>query len=79
MNKNKLQFFKRSLLALSVVGALGSTASAQQENTIVQNDEQDIERIMVTASKRLKGLQESPVAITVVSGEAIEPTFRTIL
>ena len=73
-NNNKLQFFKHSLLALSVVGALGSTASAQQENTDAKSDENDIERIMVTASKRLKGLQESPVAITVVSGQAIEQT-----
>lgn len=77
MNKNKkLHFFKHSLLALSVVGALGSTANAQQENANANtnNDDQEIERIMVTASKRLKGLQESPIAITVVSSEAIDQT-----
>ncbi|MCJ8319473.1 MAG: TonB-dependent receptor [Colwellia sp.] len=73
-NNNKLQFFKHSLLALSVVGALGSTASAQQENANAKSDEDGIERIMVTASKRLKGLQESPIAITVVSSLAVEQT-----
>ena len=37
-NNNKLQFFKHSLLALSVVGALGSTASAQQENANAKSE-----------------------------------------
>ncbi len=72
MNNNKSTFFKHSLLALSIVGAMGSTAQAEQENPTVQNDEQEIERIMVTGSKRLKGLQQSPIAITVISGKAIE-------
>ena len=71
MNNNKSKFFKHSLLALSIVGALGSTANAEEENTAAVKDEQNIERIMVTASKRLKGLQASPIAITVVSGLAV--------
>jgi outer membrane receptor protein involved in Fe transport len=74
MNNNKSKFFKHSLLALSIVGAISSSANAAEENPVAQDDEQKIERIMVTASKRLKGLQESPIAITVVSGLAVEQT-----
>ncbi len=73
--RSTTQFFKRSLLVSAVVSALGSTALyAEENNAALQSDEQDVERIMVTASKRLKGLQESPVAITVVNSEAIERT-----
>ena len=71
---NKSKFFKHSLIALSIVGALGSSVNAAEENPTAQNNDQDIERIMVTASKRLKGLQASPIAITVVSGLAVEQT-----
>jgi outer membrane receptor protein involved in Fe transport len=74
MNNNKSKFFKHSLLAFAVIGAISSTANAQEESANIQKDEEDIERIFVTASKRLKGLQESPVAVTVVSGKAIEQT-----
>jgi outer membrane receptor protein involved in Fe transport len=74
MNNNKATFFKHSLLALAVLGALSSTANAQEESTNIQKDDEDIERIYVTASKRLQGLQESPVAVTVISGAAIEQT-----
>jgi outer membrane receptor protein involved in Fe transport len=74
MNNNKSKMFKHSLLAFAVIGALSSTANAQEENTNIQKDDEDIERIYVTASKRLKGLQESPVAVTVISGKAIEQT-----
>ena len=76
-NNNKTQLFRHSLLTLAVVGALGSTAfqaQAQENNTAAQTDDDGIERIIVQASKRLKGLQESPIAITVVSGEALEQT-----
>jgi outer membrane receptor protein involved in Fe transport len=74
MNNNKAKFFKHSLLAFAVIGAISSTASAQEENANIQTDEEDIERIYVTASKRLQGLQESPVAVTVISGKAVEQT-----
>jgi len=70
----KAQFFKHSLLAMAVVGALSTTANAQDENTNVEKNDKDIETIYVTASKRLKGLQESPVAVTVIGGHAIEQT-----
>jgi len=72
---NKSNFFKHSLLALSIVGALvGSTVNAQEKETSVQKDDKDVERIFVTASKRLKGLQESPVAVMVVGEQDIDQT-----
>ncbi|WOT03562.1 TonB-dependent receptor [Shewanella youngdeokensis] len=85
MQQTKTPTFKQSILAFAVIGALSSTAHAQEseQENISQAAEKtpevntgeankDIERIMVTASKRLKGLQESPVAISVVSGKDIE-------
>jgi len=67
-------FFKQSFLVSAIVAALGSTTVYSQEAEALVDDDQDVERIMVTASKRLRGLQETPVAITVVSGQAIEQT-----
>jgi outer membrane receptor protein involved in Fe transport len=68
-----IQFFKRSLLVSAVISALGTTAVyAQETNNEAQGEDKEVERIMITASKRLKGLQESPVAVTVISGQAIE-------
>ncbi|MFT6978088.1 MAG: iron complex outermembrane receptor protein, partial [Shewanella psychromarinicola] len=72
MNNNNSKIFKHSLLAFAVMGVLGSTAYAEEEKSTNEKDEGSIERIVVTASKRAKGLQESPVAITVVSSKAIE-------
>jgi outer membrane receptor protein involved in Fe transport len=46
--------------------------NAQEIKLASQDDEKGIERIMVTASKRLTGLQETPIAITVVRGKDIE-------
>ncbi len=65
--------FKRALLVSAILSAISSTtANAQEGEVTVKADTKDVERIMITASKRLKGLQESPVAVTVVSGKAIE-------
>lgn len=65
--------FKLSILVTAVTSVLSSTVLHAQENdTVAQGDEKDVERIMVTASKRLTGLQETPVAITVVSGQTLE-------
>jgi iron complex outermembrane receptor protein len=72
MNNNHAKIFKLSLLAFAVMGAMTSSAYAEEQQTAKAQNEDDIERITVTASKREKGLQESPVAITVVSSEAIE-------
>ena len=64
------QIFKRSLLVTAVLSALSSSVIHAQENDGAKDE--DVERIMVTASKRLTGLQETPIAVTVVSGDLIE-------
>ena len=64
------QTFKRSLLVTAVLSALSSSVIHAQENEVAKED--DVERIMFTASKRLTGLQETPIAITVVRGDVIE-------
>jgi iron complex outermembrane recepter protein len=64
------QTFKRSLLVTGILSALSSSVIHAQENDVAKED--DVERIMVTASKRLTGLQETPIAITVVRGDVIE-------
>jgi len=67
--------FKRSVLVTAVISALSSTVLYAQENGAVTPDkDKEVERIMVTASKRVQGLQESPIAITVVSGNTIDQT-----
>ena len=69
---NKSTCFKHSLLAFAIMGVISSAANAEDAKQKPQKNADDIERIVVTASKRAKGLQESPVAITVVSSKAIE-------
>ena len=67
------QGFKRSLLVTAVISALSSSVIHAAENdTLTNADKKDVERIMVTASKRLTGLQETPIAVTVVSGDLID-------
>jgi iron complex outermembrane receptor protein len=63
--------FKKTFLVSAILGALSATHLQAQEATEA-DAEQEFERIFVTASKRTTGLQETPVAIQVVSGEAIE-------
>ena len=71
--KLKTKYFKRALLVSAILSAISSTAvNAQETDSSAQADVKDVERIMITASKRLRGLQESPVAVTVVSGAAID-------
>ena len=71
MDNNKIKLFKHSLLTLGIVGALSSTVHAQEEVNVEEENDK-LEVIYVTASKRLTGLQETPVAVTVVSGDSIE-------
>jgi outer membrane receptor protein involved in Fe transport len=73
MNNNKSKIFKQSLLAVAILGAFSSSVNAQEEEKNIQKKD-DIERIQVTASKRLTGLQETPIAVTVIGGQAIEQT-----
>ena len=67
------KLFKRALPVSVILSAICTgVVNAQQTYTSAHVDDKDVERIMITASKRLKGLQESPVAVTVVSGQTIE-------
>ena len=80
MNKNTIinlpnasGVFKKTLLVSAMLSALSATTTLQaQENDTAEADDGDIERIFVTASKRQTGLQQTPIAITVVGSEAIE-------
>ena len=57
------------VLGLNAVGV-----SAQEQPSVAQEDEELFERVMVTASKRSTGLQETPIAVTVTSAEDILQT-----
>lgn len=82
MDKRFLPFFKRKPLTLMIALTLGMGAQAafgqQSANTSAQEtaqSEDDLyEQILITASKRQTGLQETPIAVTVTSGEDIEQT-----
>ena len=66
---NKTQI--ASLVALCL--GLSSHSGMAQENEQDTTDEL-YEQILITASKRSTGLQETPIAVSVTSGEAIEQT-----
>ena len=79
MNKNTLNdlsrasgVFKKTLLVTAVLGALTATNLQAQQSDTNEADDEGIERIFVTASKRQTGLQQTPIAVTVTSGETIE-------
>ena len=75
MNHYSRRKFKPNPLATLVALSLSITSSlayAQEEDAAQESEANNFERIMVTASKRLKGLQETPIAVSVTSGEAIE-------
>lgn len=82
MEKCPLSFFKRKPLALMVavtLGLSGHVALAQESNTNTpqaeaQTDDDLFEQILITASKRQTGLQETPIAVTVTTGEDIAQT-----
>jgi iron complex outermembrane receptor protein len=79
MDKYPLPFFKRKPLTLMITLALGLTANiaTAQEPTnqdATQADDGLYEEILITASKRQTGLQATPIAVTVTSGEDIEQT-----
>jgi outer membrane receptor protein involved in Fe transport len=64
--------FKKALLFSAILGALSTSNIQAQETDAVEAEEGGIERIFVTASKRQTGLQQTPIAVTVTSGETIE-------
>lgn len=65
------KYNKIALLVTSIIGLNSTMVLAEETKKI---EEEALEVIMVTASKRLTGLQQTPIAVTVVSGEAVERT-----
>ena len=53
------------------LGMSANFANAQEEQP---DADVELERIMITASKRSTGLQETPIAVSVTSAESIEQT-----
>jgi iron complex outermembrane receptor protein len=79
MNKNAInnfpranRIFKKTLLVSAILGAFSATSLQAQESETNEADDGGIERIFVTASKRQTGLQQTPIAVSVTSGETIE-------
>lgn len=68
--------FKHKPIAAIIALSLGLSANVSIAQETQGNDdaEEGLEVIMVTASKRTTGLQETPIAITVVGAEAIDQT-----
>ncbi|TLU66911.1 TonB-dependent receptor [Thalassotalea litorea] len=65
MNRKPKSLLK-SAVALSVANALVVSAAYAQEK-----DQQDIEKIEVTATKRVTSIQEVPLAVTAIGGDAL--------
>lgn len=75
MSKYLPSNFKRKPVALLVALSLGLSAGqafAQEQSETQADGEEQFERIMITASKRSTGLQETPIAVTVTRSEDIE-------
>lgn len=79
MNTNKSnnlqsanRILKKTLLVTAILSALSATSLQAQDSDANKADDEAIERIFVTASKRQTGLQQTPIAVTVTSGETIE-------
>lgn len=69
--------FNRKPIAAVIALSLGLSASvsvAQESQSTDDAQEQELEVIMVTASKRTTGLQQTPIAVSVVGAEAIDQT-----
>ena len=66
MHKINTTLFKRSLLASAVAGALNTPLVQAQEESFA------LEEILVTASKRERSLQDTPISVSVTSQLAIE-------
>lgn len=68
---------KTTCLCMALAIAFGvSSAYSQEQSNNKEPEGNDglVEKILVTASKRQTGLQETPIAVTVTSAQAIEQT-----
>jgi outer membrane receptor protein involved in Fe transport len=75
MNIQKPLTFKCTPVAAIIALSLGFSSTAVLSQDAQTSAEEDtLEVIMVTASKRQTGLQETPIAISVTSAEAIDQT-----
>jgi outer membrane receptor protein involved in Fe transport len=77
MKKYTSTIFKRKPIAAFIALSLGLSANvsfAQDAEASSSADDQDLEVIMVTASKRTTSLQQTPIAISVTSAEDIQQT-----
>ena len=61
-------FFKIGL----IVGLSGSSALAVSTAAAAENQRQEIEEVIVTATKRKASVQDVPLAVTAISAEKIE-------
>jgi outer membrane receptor protein involved in Fe transport len=66
--------FKRNSLSVLVGLSLALQSGLLLAQEAAEEEGSGVERIMITASKRSTGLQETPIAVTVVGAEAIEQT-----
>lgn len=74
MKKYLSTSFKRKPIAALIALSLGLSSNVSIAQESENADEQDLEVIMVTASKRQTGLQQTPIAISVTGAEAIQQT-----
>ncbi len=63
----------QAALMLATVG-LSPVAMAQESDKAKQNDQQ-LERIMVTAQKRVQSTQEVPISVATLGGEKLDANF----
>ncbi|MEP4889048.1 MAG: TonB-dependent receptor [Aliiglaciecola sp.] len=63
---------KKSRLLIAVLAALASNAQAQTHNNDIQKDENDIEKIVITASPLNRTVLQSSTPVTILSGEELD-------
>lgn len=68
-NKNFTQIHHHKMLALALTTSIIAPIAAQAED---ENTRLTLEEIIVTAEKREKSLQQTPIAITALNSEALE-------
>jgi len=72
-NTAKALLLGTSLAALSLTSMPAMAQdNAEQQNNGAEQDEGGLDVIVVTAQKRSEGLQDTPIAITALSGDALE-------
>ena len=65
------QPIRQILSVASILASLLATSAAWAQNADAESDDGGLQEIVVTAQKRAENLQEVPIAVTAVGGEAI--------